>query len=80
MFLAKGLAWTLLALSVHAKAPADCGGKPRQFELTITWEQHAPDGFSRNMMLVNGQFPGPPLEIIQGDRGEVLTLLLVLCI
>lgn len=42
--------------------------KRKEFDLTITWEQHAPDGFSRQMLLVNGQSPGPVLEIDQDDE------------
>lgn len=37
------------------------------FDWTVTWEDYAPDGFTRKMMLVNGQTPGPVLEIQQGD-------------
>lgn len=48
------------------------GTEPRKFELTLTWEKHAPDGFERNMILINGQFPGPLMEINQGDDVEVL--------
>ncbi|KAG8677471.1 hypothetical protein FPOAC1_003489 [Fusarium poae] len=41
--------------------------KTKKFDLTITWEDYAPDGFSRKMLLVNGQSPGPVLEIDQDD-------------
>jgi FtsP/CotA-like multicopper oxidase with cupredoxin domain len=39
----------------------------REFELVVTWAQHAPDGFSRNMFLINGQSPGPTIEVNQND-------------
>lgn len=39
----------------------------KEFDLILTWEQHAPDGFSREMFLVNGSSPGPTLEIEQDD-------------
>ena len=42
-------------------------GRKKSFDLTITWEDYNPDGFTRKMMLVNGQSPGPLLEIDQGD-------------
>ena len=55
---------------VQGKPSRDC----QKFELTLTWEKHAPDGFERDMMLVNGQFPGPLMEIDQGDDVEVIVL------
>lgn len=39
----------------------------RHFDFTVTWAQNAPDGVDRNMFMVNGQFPGPTLELNQGD-------------
>jgi FtsP/CotA-like multicopper oxidase with cupredoxin domain len=44
----------------------------RKFELTLTLQKQAPDGFKREMILVNGQFPGPLIEIDQGDEVEIL--------
>lgn len=41
------------------------------FDLNLTWEPHAPDGFERDMILINGQFPGPLLEVDEGDDVEV---------
>jgi FtsP/CotA-like multicopper oxidase with cupredoxin domain len=49
----------------------DCTGK-KLFELVLTWEPRAPDGVERNIILVNGQFPAPTLEIDQGDNVEVI--------
>ncbi|KAH8879443.1 multicopper oxidase [Thozetella sp. PMI_491] len=68
-----------LLLGVAALLPSTLGFKsslppctgPRTFELTLTWEDHAPDGFSRKMILINGEFPGPLLEINQGDEVQV---------
>lgn len=39
----------------------------REFDLVVTWSKHAPDGFSRNMFLINGQSPGPTIEVDQND-------------
>ncbi|KAK7413172.1 hypothetical protein QQX98_007951 [Neonectria punicea] len=39
----------------------------KAFDLTLTWEAYAPDGFKRDVILVNGQFPGPLLELTEGD-------------
>lgn len=44
----------------------------QRFELLLTWQSHAPDGFERDMILVNGQFPGPLIEIDQGNEVEIL--------
>jgi FtsP/CotA-like multicopper oxidase with cupredoxin domain len=54
---------SLLALS-HAKVVP--------FEITLTWETAAPDGFEREVILTNGQLPGPPLYVNQGDAVEIL--------
>jgi len=43
----------------------------KQFELNLTWETKSPDGVERQQILVNGQFPGPPLIIDEGDNVEV---------
>lgn len=40
----------------------------RRFDFTITWDQNSPDGVKRNMFMVNGQFPGPKIELNEGDR------------
>lgn len=44
----------------------------KKFELTVTWEKGAPDGFERELFKINGQFPGPKLEINEGDAVEIL--------
>ncbi|KAL1901815.1 hypothetical protein Sste5346_001518 [Sporothrix stenoceras] len=50
------------------------GCRVRSFDLTITWEKHAPDGYApaRDMALINGQYPGPTLEVDEGDVVEVM--------
>ena len=45
--------------------------KTKHFELNLTWESWAPDGVARKQFLVNGQFPGPPLIMDEGDNIEV---------
>jgi hypothetical protein len=42
------------------------------FPVTLTWEKGAPDGFEREMILMNGQFPGPTLSITEGDDVEFI--------
>ncbi|KAJ5758017.1 uncharacterized protein N7511_006711 [Penicillium nucicola] len=44
---------------------------PKKFELNLSWETRAPDGVERMQALVNGQFPGPPLLLDEGDKVEV---------
>ncbi|KAF4977907.1 hypothetical protein FZEAL_5612 [Fusarium zealandicum] len=60
------LAWAFgsLVTSVVAK---DHYKNIKEFDLEITWEEHAPDGYSRQILLVNGQSPGPVLEMDQDD-------------
>ena len=41
------------------------------FDLELTWGRGSPDGFERDMIYINGQFPGPLLEIQQGDWVEI---------
>jgi hypothetical protein len=37
------------------------------FELDLTWQKGAPNGNTRDMIFMNGQFPGPHLVVDQGD-------------
>ncbi|KXJ90373.1 multicopper oxidase-domain-containing protein [Microdochium bolleyi] len=46
-------------------------GQPRRYELVLTWELGSPDGYQREMFKINGQFPGPLLEINQGEEVEI---------
>jgi FtsP/CotA-like multicopper oxidase with cupredoxin domain len=41
------------------------------FKLELTWGRGAPDGHERGMIFINGQYPGPLLEIQQGDWVEI---------
>jgi hypothetical protein len=42
-----------------------------KYKFDITWKTRAPDGFARQMILVNDKFPGPPIHIKEGDCVEV---------
>jgi FtsP/CotA-like multicopper oxidase with cupredoxin domain len=57
-------------MGLTSPLPAITG--PRTFDLTLTWQKAAPDGVSRDMLLVNGQYPGPLLEINQGEEVWIL--------
>ncbi|KAJ8119084.1 hypothetical protein OPT61_g78 [Boeremia exigua] len=41
------------------------------FNLELTYGKGSPDGYERDMIFINGQYPGPHLEIQQGDWVEV---------
>ncbi|KAF7560107.1 hypothetical protein G7046_g4047 [Stylonectria norvegica] len=56
-----------LVQALVAAHPRPAHGHTREFDFIITWEKHAPDGFSRDMLLINGQSPGPVLEVDQDD-------------
>lgn len=62
-----GLLVQPLLARAHPTLHHDRSQQTREFDLTLTWEEHAPDGFSREMILVNGQMPGPTLEFHQDD-------------
>lgn len=46
-------------------------GVIREYDLTISRDYLAPDGYERRVMLINGQFPGPLLEANWGDTFQV---------
>ncbi|KAJ3493721.1 hypothetical protein NLG97_g4552 [Lecanicillium saksenae] len=53
--------------TVNVVHEAHDSASSKAFELEITWEQYEPLGISRNMLLVNGQTPGPELKFNQDD-------------
>ncbi|KAI0837705.1 multicopper oxidase [Hypoxylon sp. FL0890] len=57
-----------LPLALGLSSPLRPLAAPREFDLTLTWQKHAPNGVSRDMALINGQFPGPLLEVNEGDE------------
>ena len=65
------LSLSLLATSVASLALGDDCLEIVRFPLTLTWEKGAPDGFGRDMIFMNGQFPGPTLEMNEGASVEV---------
>ncbi|MCJ1286312.1 hypothetical protein MMC26_005657 [Xylographa opegraphella] len=60
---------TLFILVLHATLSL---GRFVQFKLDLTWETYSPDGNARQMVLMNGQFPGPQLNLDYGDDVEVV--------
>ena len=61
---------SLFLLVLHATLSF---GRFVQFKLDLTWEIYSPDGNPRQMVLMNGQFPGPQLNLNYGDDVEVRT-------
>lgn len=49
-----------------------CVPKTVGMHLELTWKKISPDGYSRHVVLMNGQYPGPLLELCQGDNVEFL--------
>lgn len=62
----------IFILRTAARVPPCEEGHPRKFEFTITKEKKAPDGFEREFIVVNNQFPGPHLELNEGEEVEII--------
>jgi FtsP/CotA-like multicopper oxidase with cupredoxin domain len=62
----------LLSAPHTVAAPTERCSCPVRFEIDLTWEPVSPDGFTRNGILINGQFPGPQLNVNQNDDVEFL--------
>jgi hypothetical protein len=63
---------TLLPWLDGGSPPSVCGAMPntgvtRYYDFTVAYKKIAPDGVSKNGLLVNGQFPGPLIEANWGD-------------
>ncbi|KAI5462075.1 multicopper oxidase-domain-containing protein [Mariannaea sp. PMI_226] len=39
----------------------------KEYDFTVTWEDNAPDGVKRKMLMVNKQMPGPEIRVSQDD-------------
>src|SRR5881394_524786 len=61
------IVWSTLVLSTPIES-RDYVPKTNTFDLTIKKVVLAPDGFSRTLSTINGQYPGPTLEATKGDR------------
>jgi FtsP/CotA-like multicopper oxidase with cupredoxin domain len=58
-------------LTIWLTLTASCLAGTSYFKLELTWGQGAPDGHERGMIFINGQYPGPLLDIQQGDWVEI---------
>ena len=63
---------SLLTLCLFLAAVTSAGRC--HFKLELTFGRGSPDGFDRDMIFINGQFPGPLLEIQQDDWVEIEVL------
>ncbi|KAA8576186.1 hypothetical protein MFRU_009g01200 [Monilinia fructicola] len=67
-----GFPWgSLTAGGSNPYTSAPDTGVVRSYDFTITRGKIAPDGYSRDVILINGQYPGPLLEANWGDTFEV---------
>lgn len=65
------LALLATSLTSFALGNTPCEKPPVVFPIKLTWEKGAPDGFERDMIFINSQFPGPLLSLEEGDDVEV---------
>jgi len=54
--------------AVAAPSPKPNDAKTTKYNLEITWSDYAPDGYTRQMLLVNGKSPGPVIKAKEGDE------------
>lgn len=74
LWTARSRAWSSIE---HVQSGDEYVPKPPKnvsFEINLTWEDVAPDGFTRKAILTNGMLPGPPLYLDQGDDVEFLVM------
>ncbi|KAJ5091219.1 hypothetical protein NUU61_006089 [Penicillium alfredii] len=62
------VSWSLLLLCLAKWAHA----ATVRFPVMLTWANRTVAGHTRNVILMNGQFPGPELRLNQGDNVEFL--------
>jgi FtsP/CotA-like multicopper oxidase with cupredoxin domain len=58
-------------LAIWLSCAASTLARTLYFKLELTWGRGAPDGHERSMIFINGQHPGPLLDIQQGDWVEI---------
>jgi hypothetical protein len=47
---------------MDALAESNCGSVIRSYDFTIKRQKKAPDGYLKNVLTINGQFPAPLIE------------------
>ena len=66
-----GYPWSLLDLDTNYYQQYPHTGVIRSYDFTISRGYVAPDGYQRDVLLVNGAFPGPLIEANWGDTIQV---------
>ncbi|RFU79790.1 hypothetical protein TARUN_2384 [Trichoderma arundinaceum] len=66
-----GYPWSTLDTSTNYYETNPNTGVIRSYDFTISRGRIAPDGYQRNVLLVNGAFPGPLIEANWGDTIQV---------
>lgn len=66
----RALCWALCTLVL----PRFTAGRLIQEEMTLTWDLGAPNGHVREMIKVNGDFPGPSFVWDEDDDIEVMQI------
>jgi FtsP/CotA-like multicopper oxidase with cupredoxin domain len=70
-FMVLGLLASVRATRTWSFPDSITSSVPVAFTLVLTEQNISPDGFQRKGILTNGQFPGPTIEVCQGDEVEV---------
>ncbi|RDA95393.1 hypothetical protein CP533_3462 [Ophiocordyceps camponoti-saundersi (nom. inval.)] len=69
--LPNGFPWSTLNLDTNYYVDHPRTGVIRKYDFTVTRQHIAPDGYQSETLLVNGAFPGPPIEANWGDTIQV---------
>jgi FtsP/CotA-like multicopper oxidase with cupredoxin domain len=59
--------YTLLILLVAAFLPTHGNAGTVTYDLNVTWTYGNPDGFTRSVIGINGEWPPPTLHVTKGD-------------
>ncbi|KAK5991165.1 oxidoreductase ptaK [Cladobotryum mycophilum] len=69
--LPNGFPWSNLNSKTNYYETHPNTGVIRQYDFTVSRGKLAPDGYERDVLLVNGAYPGPPIEANWGDTIQV---------
>ncbi|PHH74823.1 hypothetical protein CDD82_4751 [Ophiocordyceps australis] len=69
--LPNGFPWSQLSIDTNYYETVPFTGVIRSYNFTISRAVIQPDGYQRNVLLVNGAFPGPLIEANWGDTIQV---------
>ena len=70
--LPNGFPWGLLtAAGTNPYTQSPITGVIRSYDFTVKRGVIAPDGYQKNVLMINGQFPGPAIEANWGDTIQV---------